>query len=153
MGRRSKARECALQMLYQCSATGDPIDRVAAAFWEVRRGMPAVREMAERLARGASAERAAIDAALAECLEHWRLDRLAAVDREVLRLAAYELRHEPGTPGKVVLDEAVELAKRFGEADSAAFVNGVLDGLWRRLRPDEAGPAGEPAAALPAGSP
>jgi N utilization substance protein B len=152
MGRRSKARECALQMLYQSSATGDSMDRVVAAFWRVRSGMPVMKEMAERLARGATAQRPGIDLALAACLEHWRLDRLAAVDREILRLAAFELMHEPGTPGKVVLDEAVELAKRFGESDSAAFVNGVLDALWRRLRPDEAGRTGEPAPALPAGS-
>ena len=69
-----------------------------------------------------------------EAATHWRLDRIAPVDRTILRLGAYELLAEPGTPAAVVLDEAVELAKRFGEADSPAFVNGVLDAIRRRTR-------------------
>jgi N utilization substance protein B len=93
-----------------------------------------MRAMAERLARGSDARAAELDALVAEAATHWRLDRIAAVDRTILRLGAYELVGEAETPPAVILDEAVELAKRFGEADSPAFVNGVLDAIRRRVR-------------------
>ena len=75
-----------------------------------------------------------LDAAIADAAANWRLDRIAPVDRTVLRLGAYELLAEPQTPAAVILDEAVELAKRFGEADSPAFVNGVLDAIRRKVQ-------------------
>ena len=95
--------------------------------------------MAERLARGASARSEALDAQIAEAATHWRIERIAPVDRTILRLGAYELAEEAATPAAVVLDEAVELAKRFGEADSPAFVNGVLDAIHKRVRGATAG--------------
>jgi N utilization substance protein B len=134
MGRRTKARECAFQLLYQWEITGEPMDTVREGFWRLRSGTPQMRAMAERLACGAQARAKDLDAAIAEAATHWRLDRIATVDRTVLRLGAYELVAEPGTPAAVVLDEAVELAKRFGEADSPAFVNGVLDAIRKRVR-------------------
>lgn len=135
MGRRTKARECAFQILYQWAITGEAMDAVVEGFWRVRSGMPAMRAMAERLARGAQGRVAELDEAIAAAATHWRLDRIATVDRTILRLGAYELAAEAETPSAVVLDEAVELAKRFGEADSPAFVNGVLDAIRRRVRP------------------
>jgi N utilization substance protein B len=134
MGRRTKARECAFQMLYQWEITDDPIEKVVAAFWQVRQSTAAMRAMADRLATGAHARLEEIDAAIAEAASNWRLDRIAPVDRTVLRLGTWELIGEPQTPSAVVLDEAVELAKRFGEEDSPAFVNGVLDAIRRRVR-------------------
>jgi N utilization substance protein B len=134
MGRRTKARECAFQILYQWEISGEPITRVLGLFWQVRSGTAAMRGMAERLAKGAHDRVAEIDAAIAEAAANWRLDRIAPVDRTILRLGAYELAAEPQTPSAVVLDEAVELAKRFGEADSPAFVNGVLDAVRRKMR-------------------
>lgn len=95
--------------------------------------------MAERLARGAQAEYARLDEEIMKVSENWRLDRIAAIDKSILRLAAYELMREPGTPSSVVIDEAVELAKRFGEAGSPAFVNGVLDAIKTRVRGEAAG--------------
>jgi N utilization substance protein B len=144
MGRRTKARECALQMLYQWEITREPMDRVTASFWKVRTTTEQTMAMAERLARGAQAEAEAIDAAIAGAATNWRLDRLAAVDLCILRIGAYELMMEPATPAAVVLDEAVEMAKRFGEAESPSFVNGVLDAIKRRVR--DGAPAGEPMA-------
>ena len=138
MGRRTKARECAFQILYQWEISGEPIGRVTGLFWQVRSGTPQMRAMAERLAVGAQGRVEELDAAIAEAAANWRLDRIAPVDRTVLRLGAYELAGEPQTPAAVILDEAVELAKRFGEADSPAFVNGVLDAIRRRVR---SGPA------------
>jgi N utilization substance protein B len=134
VGRRSKARECAFQILYQWQITGEPMGAVIEGFWRVRSGTPAAKAMAERLALGAQAEAAELDQRIAEAATHWRIERIAPVDRTILRLGAYELAREPETPAAVVLDEAVELAKRFGEADSPAFVNGVLDAIRRRVR-------------------
>ncbi len=134
MGLRTKARECAFQMLYQWELTRQPMEEVAAAFWRLRSTLDRTRVRAEELARGTQADLSQIDEAIAAASLHWRPDRMAAVDRAVLRLATYELLREAQTPGPVILDEAVELAKRFGEADSPAFVNGVLDAVMRKLR-------------------
>ncbi len=134
MGRRTKARECAVQMLYQWDLGKEPITRVMEGFWSVRSTVDETREMAERLTLGAHARIQEIDAAIAAALTHWRIERLAAVDKSILRLATYELMAEQWTPVAVVLDEAIDLARRFGEADSPAFVNGVLDAVQRRLR-------------------
>jgi len=134
MGRRTKARECAFQMLYQWAHSGDPITRVAEAFWSVRTTTPETRAMAERLAFGAQQRVEMIDEAIAAAATNWRLERIAAVDLSVMRIAAYELIAELGTPSAVILDEAVEMARRFGEGDSPAFVNGVLDKVMRTVR-------------------
>jgi N utilization substance protein B len=134
VGRRSKARECAFQILYQWQITGEPMSAVVESFWRVRSGTPEARAMAERLARGAQAQAAELDDQIAEAAKNWRLDRIAPVDRTILRLGAYELGSERETPAAVVLDEAVELAKRFGEEDSPSFVNGVLDAIRKRVR-------------------
>jgi N utilization substance protein B len=137
MGRRTKARECAFQLLYQWEVGRTPMPQVVAGFWKLRSGTAAMREMAERLACGAQACVGELDAAIEAASSNWRLDRIATVDRTILRLGAYELLQEAQTPAAVVLDEAVELAKRFGEEDSPAFVNGVLDAIRRRVRRPE----------------
>ena len=134
MGKRTRARECAFQMLYQWDITGEPMDRVAGLFWQVRTTTDETRERAEGLARGAQRELAQIDAAIAAAATNWRFDRIAAVDRNILRIASYELLMEPQTPPSVIIDEAVEMAKRFSEADAPGFVNGVLDAVKRALR-------------------
>ena len=143
MGRRTKARECALQMLYQWEITREPMDKVAESFWRVRTTTDETRARAERLARGAQEQVATIDGAIASVSAHWLLERLAAVDLCILRLGTYELMMERSTPPAVILDEAVEIAKRFGEAETPAFVNGILDAIMRQVRgglpPAEAG--------------
>lgn len=139
MGTRTKARECAFQMLYQWDITREPMDRVAGLFWQVRTSTPQTQAMAERLARGGQAEVERLDEAITAASTNWRFERIAAVDRNILRIAAYELMKEPQTPSKVIIDEAVEMAKRFGEADSPPFINGVLDAVMRKVR----GPGGE----------
>lgn len=138
MGKRTKARECALQMLYQWDLTREPMDRVAVLFWQVRTSTEETKAMAERLALGAQRELDRIDPAIASASAHWRFERLAAVDRNILRIATYELMMEPQTPAAVIIDEAVEMAKRFSEVDSPAFVNGVLDAIRRAVRGGEA---------------
>lgn len=134
MGRRTKARECALQMIYQWEITKDPMARVVEGFWKIRETTAATREMAERLACGAQSHIEEIDGAIGTAAKNWKLERIAGVDRGILRIGAYELIFEPGTPPSVVIDEAVEMAKRFSEAESPGFVNGVLDAIMRRTR-------------------
>jgi N utilization substance protein B len=133
MGRRTKARECAFQMLYQWSVTGEPMSSVAAAFWRLRTATEETQQRAEALARGAAERVAELDSAIARASTHWRLERIAGVDLSVLRLATYELVATE-TPGPVVIDEAVDMARRFGESESPAFVNGVLDAILRTVR-------------------
>jgi N utilization substance protein B len=123
-------------MLYQWDIGRDPVERVFAGFWQVRTASDEAREMAERMVRGTISEIEAVDGEIGAAASHWRIERIAAVERNVLRLAAWELLHTPETPSAVIIDEAVDLAKRFGEADSFAFVNGVLDAIRRSVRGD-----------------
>ncbi|HEU4401417.1 MAG TPA: transcription antitermination factor NusB [Candidatus Polarisedimenticolia bacterium] len=133
MGSRHRGREYALQMLYECEASGSPVEEVVAHFWGEREVPPDVRAFAERLARGTSGSLPEIDALLVGSLDHWRLERLAIVDRNILRLALFEFLHTPETPRIVVIDEAIEVAKRFGGEESGQFVNGILDALRKRI--------------------
>lgn len=133
MGARRRAREYALQMLYQAEASGAPMSEVSASFWDDREVPPDVRSFADRLASGTAGAQKESDALLSESLENWRLERLAIVDRNILRLAVYEFLHEPETPPIVVIDEAIELARRFGGDDSWQFTNGILDAVRKKL--------------------
>jgi len=129
--RRARAR--ALQALYAWDLRdGDSLPRVAGQMWDDLAVTPDVRRLAMPLLATVDAELAAIDADLVEVTTNWRLDRLGAIERCVLRLAAAELRRGE-TPPKVVLQEAVTFAERFGSEQSARFVNGVLDALARRM--------------------
>lgn len=134
---RHRSREAALQMLYLWEVGRATLDEVTATYWPAHAPEPPVgergRAFAERLLRGTVAEVGAIDPLIAEAAEHWRIERLALVDRLILRLAAYELLHEPETPPAVVINEALELARTFSSDDSIGFVNGVLDGIRKRL--------------------
>jgi N utilization substance protein B len=129
MTRRSRAREVALQLLFQRDLN-KRIDRAALErFVRDRLRDETLMPFCLGLYDGMIAHQADIDRRLSEAAENWRLVRMAAVDRNVLRLGAYELLHTPDTPPNVALDEAIELARRYGSADSPAFVNGVLDRL------------------------
>jgi N utilization substance protein B len=134
VGKRTKARECAVQMLYQWDVTREPMEKVAGLFWKIRTSTDETRARAEQLAAGAQRSVEDIDREIAAAATHWRLERIAAIDRNILRIGAYELMREPETPPSVVIDEAVEMAKRFGEADSPSFVNGVLDAIRGAVR-------------------
>jgi N utilization substance protein B len=134
MGVRRRGRELALQMLYQHELSGNDIDTIVRSFEELLQSPEVTQEFAVKLARGAAAKLAEIDAHLGGQADNWRLDRMAAVDRNILRLALYELLYENDTPPAVVIDEAIEIAKRFGSERSGQFVNGVLDGYLRRSR-------------------
>ena len=132
MGTRRRARELALQLLYQYELTEASPEEMQAGFEEWRNAGEGIRAFADALLRGTLERLDAIDEELGRQTTHWRLERLAAVDRNILRLAMFELIYETDTPHAVVIDEAIEIAKKFGAKDSGRFVNGVLDGFVKR---------------------
>jgi len=150
VGKRRLAREMAIQMLYQRDLGESELPAIFSSFdvpdflsereedVSARSGAQSrlgeardAFEYARRLVEGTVSNLAEVDALLAQQADHWRIERMPAVDRNILRLAVFELVHEPDVPKLVVLDEAVELAKRFGSDQSARFVNGLLDGLLK----------------------
>ena len=135
MGRRRKAREVALQFLYQLDVNGasDPTD-FEGDFWARHPVDAEARAFAESLVRGSKEHQARIDELIARYAEHWDLDRMAVVDRNILRLAVYELLLDAEVPPKVAINEAIEIAKKVGTAESGRFINGVLDRIHRELR-------------------
>jgi N utilization substance protein B len=136
MGTRRKARECALQALYQIDMTQSGPEEALAALWRdfaEEKPEDDVRTFAETLVRGVAGHLADIDARIQSNSDHWRLERMAKVDRNVLRLATFELLHLADVPMKVTLNEAVELGKTFGSEESSAFINGILDRIARGI--------------------
>jgi N utilization substance protein B len=129
MGRRRSAREFALQVLFQIDLTAGAAGEVLEQFWAGQETEPAVRAFTERLVHGVSQGREEIDARIVDAAENWRIERMGVVDRNVLRIAVFELGSEEGTPQAVVIDEAVEIAKRFGSERSGGFINGILDSI------------------------
>jgi N utilization substance protein B len=128
MKSRRKAREAALQMLYQLDLSGEAAERAIELYAQyLGDADDEADDFALALVRGCAADGEQIDAKIREASRHWRLERMARVDRNILRLAVFELVSMPEVPRKVTLNEAVELAKRFGDENSPAFVNGVLD--------------------------
>jgi len=129
---RRKSREFALQMLFEWDMTREDAHRVERNFWKSARAADLTREFANQLFEGSVEQVELTDQMVSRLSENWRLDRIAAVDRNILRLAIYELRS--GTaPANVVIDEALELAKKFSSAEAPAFLNGVLDAANKSL--------------------
>jgi len=119
-------------MLYQHELSGESAESIKVDFEEWRKSPPVVQGFAAELVDGTLAHLEEIDGELGRQTTHWRLERLAAVDRNILRLSLFELLYLDETPPAVVIDEAIEIAKRFGSEDSGRFVNGVLDGFLKR---------------------
>lgn len=139
MGQRRRAREYALQMLFQVDLTGTSSDSVFRQFWIGAEAGDDLRDFAERLVKGVLGNRELLDEVVAESAEHWRIERMAVVDRNVLRLGVYEMLYEPETPPVVVIDEAIEVAKKFGSLESGSFINGILDHVRKRIERGELG--------------
>jgi len=145
MGRRRRAREYAVQILFQLDLAQEEVDRALVRFWEGRGAPPDLRAFTEELVRGTMARRDELDRMLQGASENWRVERMPVVDRNILRLALFELQHHAQAPPAVILDEAIEIAKRYGDVDSGPFVNGVLDAVRRGLeRGEGAHPEGHP---------
>ena len=150
MPSRHRARERSLQILFQWDARKGSIEDAISSFYdtlysEQSETKPAPDEFVDRLVRGVAENIAEIDRRLSQHAEHWRIERMPAVDRNVLRLGAFEVLHCPDMPPAVAIDEAIELARRFGTADSPAFVNGVLDRLRAGAVPAQTEPSAQPA--------
>jgi N utilization substance protein B len=140
---RHEARSAAVQALYLCEIGRVDPDIAVETFFAQHNpdADPAVRDFAGKLVRGVHAEQAALDVLIGAHSSHWRVERLAVIDRIILRMGAWELQREPDTPAAVVLDEAIELARAFGTDDSPAFVNGVLDAIRKQLEAGSSDPA------------
>jgi N utilization substance protein B len=135
MTRRSRGREVALQLLFQRDHNPDVARGAIEQFAQDRLRQPDLAAYCLGLYDGVVTHVESIDARLTAAAENWRLARMTTVDRNVLRLGSYELLHTSETPAAVALDEAIELARRYGSAESPAFVNGVLDRLRREASP------------------
>ncbi len=139
MGARSRAREIALQILFQYEWNSDyHIEQVLQEYVNgLLAGKPADNDytlnFARRCINGVLQNRAEIDSVLARHAKKWRIDRMAKVDRNILRLGIYEIVYAPDIPGRVAVNEAVELAKRYGTDESGAFVNGILDSVLKEV--------------------
>jgi N utilization substance protein B len=132
---RHQAREAALQALYFWEVGGTaPDDALDGVFAEhVPEAPESVRAFAETLVRGTVLAHQEIDGLIEKQSSHWRLERLAVIDKLILRMAVWELQHQPETPAAVIVNEALELARTFSADESVKFVNGVLDGIRRTL--------------------
>jgi N utilization substance protein B len=133
LGQRRRGREYALQLLFQIDLSGGSPADLFEDFW---RGIPAsvtVREFAEKLVLGTWERAELLDEEIGKSAEHWRLERMAAVDRNVLRMAAWELLFDRETPPPVIIDEAIEIARKYGGEGSGSFINGILDGIHKRV--------------------
>lgn len=136
MGRRRQAREVALQLLYELDVRGDAdAGPTIEAFWR-RQDLPEdVRTFADSIVRGVRADQPKIDDLIARFAEHWELDRMALVDRNVLRAGIWELLWGVDVPPKAAINEAIEIARRFSSEDSTGFINAILDRVRRELCP------------------
>ena len=133
MRKRTQAREFALQILYKRDLNPDSAGDLFRSFWEANLTSSEVREYTERIVQGTLLHVDEIDAVLSKYAEHWELHRMAVVDRNILRFSTFELLYLEDVPPKVVINEAVNIAKKFSQEESGKFVNGVLD----KIHPSE----------------
>jgi len=134
MSRRRKAREIALQTLYAQEVSGTDWKTAFGDNVERRKPSEEVVEYAERLVTNVMEEKANLDSLIRDRLENWALERVSIIDRTILRIALSELLYCPEVPANVIMDEAIEIARKFSSADAGRFVNGVLDRLAREVR-------------------
>lgn len=129
MRKRTRARELALQLLFQIDITNEPVDKAIDVFWQnqAREIEPEVREFSESLLKGTIDNKAGLDEVITKYAVNWLIRRMAVIDRNILRLATFEILYLSEIPVKVSINEAVDLAKKFGDLDSGKFVNGILD--------------------------
>jgi len=142
MRNRTKSRECALQILYQADIRHSDAAPILQEFWSAHQSPPDIQTFATELADGTIAHLKVIDQLITSHANNWDLKRMAVVDRNILRLGAFELLYRHDVPPTVCINEAIELAKRFGDAESAKFINGILDAIYKaHARTDASSPA------------
>jgi len=139
MGKRRKARECALQVLFQLEFTSDQPEEILKDYWR-HQSMPSeVKEYGEWLVKGICEHKQDVDRTIQEASKNWRLERMATVDRNILRIAVFEMLFEKALAVPIIIDEAIEIAKKFSGQESALFVNGILDGVNKNLKKVKSG--------------
>lgn len=143
MGVRRRARECALQMLFQYDVAQPTVPYLLRTYWEeLTEVKPTqkddVQDFANRIVTGVLDNLTDIDLRISRRTENWRISRMAVVDRNVLRMAVFEFLHESDTPRTVIINEALEIARRFSTFEATQFINGVLDAIKRDLEEEEA---------------
>ncbi len=131
---RRQARIIAMQIFCQLDVMADEFIPQLDDFIAEETSDPTIRQYAQDLARHAWEERESLDQAIQDVAEHWDLSRMAPVDRNIIRAALCELRHKPDVPHRIVINEAIEIGKAFGTADSPAFINGILDAIRKRMK-------------------
>ncbi len=138
MRKRTKAREFALQILYQIDITREDPKACLDDFWKSRKdeAEAEVKEFAEKIVFGTIERKEDIDKVISEAAQNWEIGRMAVVDRNILRLTTYELLYRDDIPPKVSINEAIEIAKKYGDQDSGKFVNGILDKIHKTKRAD-----------------
>jgi len=136
-GTRREAREASIQFLFSHDLNDETLPDQCADFWELRKARKKVQDFANDLIKGVFEHRDELDRAIDAASKNYTIDRLSAIDRNILRLATYEILHRDDIPAPVTINEAIEIAKRFGTVESAGFVNGVLDGIQREHKLSE----------------
>ncbi len=130
--KRRRAREYALQLLFQLDVTKNKLnDKQFEGFWEDIKEDNNIKEFANNLVRGTRENIAAIDETIKKAAEHWSIDRMAVIDRNILRCSTYELLYRTDIPPLVTINEALEISKKYSTEDSAAFINGILDKIYK----------------------
>lgn len=143
MRRRTKSREYALQMLYQVDIRHADWRQILSEFWVEHEAPEDVQAFSNRLLAGTAQHHEEIDALITKHADNWDMKRMAIVDRNILRLGVFELLHLEEVPPSVSINEAIELAKRFGDAESSKFINGILDAIHKK-HPRPAGTSATP---------
>ncbi len=134
MGRRRKAREETLRILFRLEFENKQIEKTLNQYWKNKKVSKEIKEYSTWLVNGVISDQAKIDNIIQQISEHWRVSRMALVDRNILRMAVFELLYEENIAPAIVINEAIEIAKRYSGDEAATFVNGILDAIRKNLK-------------------
>lgn len=134
MGRRRKAREETLRILFRLEFENKQIEKTLNQYWESRKTTEEIKEYSTWLVKGIISDQAKIDNIIQQVSEHWRISRMALVDRNILRMAVFELLYEKNIAPAIIINEAIEIAKKYSGDEAATFVNGILDAIRKNLK-------------------
>ncbi len=137
MGKRRKARESTLQILFQLEFNDSQLDKTISQFLENKKADKEEKELCTRLICGIVANQAEIDKIIQSASQHWRISRMAIVDKNILRMAAYEMLYDKDLAPAIIINEAIEIAKKYSSEQSATFINGILDALNKKKVKDD----------------
>jgi len=134
MGRRRKAREETLRILFRLEFENKQIEKTLNQYWKSKKASEEIKEYSTWLVNGVISDQAKIDNIIQQVSEHWRISRMALVDRNILRMAVFELLYEENIAPAIVINEAIEIAKKYSGDEAATFVNGILDAIRKNLK-------------------